>query len=161
MPAENRSKLIAETLSALWDEAKRPEFAEYVRRFHHMDVGETPNFRCLFIGETEDGDVETGPKSALIKQWWIMDDQGLREVLIPKMDWGGDSAFFPTPLVLFYHDGDGVSLYERLGQKMACWKSGRLHLTEELATLNLKLLDDFTAAHFERDAESKSWWHFW
>lgn len=129
MTPDEQSKGIARQLAALWSESKRPEFVSYVRSFHDAEVTHLPSFRCLFIGETEDGNLQSGPQPGILKQWWQVDDQGTREVSTPKMNWDLDTPsapFFPTPVILFYCEDDVIVVSERLGQKMACWKRGRL-----------------------------------
>ena len=142
MPTDQHSQRIAEALSTLWAEAKLPHFADYVRKVYRTDAGNAPAFRCLYIGETEDGDLQRGPMPGLVRQWWLVDDHGLREVRAPKLDWDGESDFVPTPLVLFFRDGEGVAISERLGRRLMCLKSGCLHIAGGQATIiDVRLLD--------------------
>lgn len=142
MCTDQRSRQIAGALSSLWDEAKQPRFAEYVQRVYGVEVNALPRFCCLYIGETQDGALERGPTPGLLKQWWKVDDHGLCEVRSPKLDWESDSDFVLTPFVLFFRDGDYVAISEHLGQRLVCWKLGRLHITGDQVTISdLRLLD--------------------
>ena len=130
MNDNNTSQLICEMLSQLWIASKRPEFVQYIHEAYEFEASSVPNFHCLYIGETEEGDFEHGPLTGLMKRWWKMDDTGLCVIKFPKLDWGGDSIFVPTPEIFFYHEGERVTVSERLGQRLIKCKSGRLLFAE-------------------------------
>lgn len=125
--ASHFSGLIATNLASLWSKARLPAFRDYVQKMYGIETDGLPQFRCIYIGETEEGDATRRPKPGLIKQWWQADDHGVREVELPKVDSGADeSPFFSTPVILFYQQDGQIAVAERLGQRMVCWKSGRV-----------------------------------
>lgn len=130
------SARIAEVLSDLWSLARLPEFREYLHRFHKTSTTGVPQFRCIFIGETESGSLENGPLPGLIRQWYCRDDSGFREIKCPKMDWEGESEFIATPVVLFWCDGLFVTISERLGERLLCYKTARIRFAADRVTID-------------------------
>jgi hypothetical protein len=142
MSKTDHSRCIAEALSSLWNEAKTMDFLSYIRQVYGEDMNQLPRFRCLYIAETEDGDFAKGPMGGLVKVWGMVDDQGLREIRSPKIDWDGNSSFFPTPRLLFYWQDDRITISERLGRRLASRKRGRLKFAQDRVQLTeLRMLD--------------------
>ena len=126
---DDLSDRIAVYLADLWTLSKSEAFIPYVNQLYNTKISHLPYFRCLFIGETEDGDFETGPRLGFMKKWWEVSDEGIRIVSDPKLDWNCDSPFkpfFPTPRVVFYHDGIHVATSARLGDMMLHRERGRI-----------------------------------
>lgn len=120
---------IAQAIASLWDLHKAGEFLRYLGDTFGVTEQQRPSFRCIYIAETEEGDMKSGPSGALVKHWWQVDDNGTQEISVPKMDWD-DSPFFATPKVLFYVEGDSVALLERYGPRKMYRKRGKLAVND-------------------------------
>lgn len=130
MKIDYDSAKVAEALAVLWGNSRKPEFIDYLSSVHQYEGSESPEFSCLYIGETESGDVERGPMGGMIKRWWVVDSFGLRVTRVVKLSWKEETDFTPTPEILFYLEGDRIAIYERLGQRLKCWKTGRIDVSE-------------------------------
>src|SRR5438270_11243288 len=106
---------IARELGSLWALHQTPAFERYVAEAYGVASPAPPHFRCLYIGECAEGDFTTGPKGGLVKHWWQVDDQGLKEIERPKLDWDSNGPYYPTPEILFYVAGHQISIAETLG----------------------------------------------
>jgi hypothetical protein len=126
MQLEQTTTAIARELGSLWALHQSPAFERYVVEAYDIAPPAPPHFRCLYIGECEEGDFKLGPKGGLIKRWWQVDDQGLKEVERPELDWDDNIPYYPTPEILFYVAGNEVSIVETLGRRMRRWFRGEL-----------------------------------
>jgi hypothetical protein len=141
MQVEQTTTAIARELASLWQLHQTSAFERYVIEAYGEAVKLRPHFRCLYIGETEEGDLQTGPKPGLIRSWWQVDDRGLRPVKRPNFDWDTDDTFYATPEILFCVVGDEVVLVETLGRRLRRWLRGKLNLSDAGVRLtNLQVL---------------------
>jgi hypothetical protein len=141
MNSDVLSAQIAKELSSLWDVQKAKQFLHYLETTFGVNEKHEPIFQCFYIGETEDGDLKSGPSGAIIKHWWQVNDSGITEIKIPKMDWDG-SPFYATPKMLFFVEGDSIAIVEIYGQKNRYWKRGKIAIIDSLPKIiSIEVMD--------------------
>jgi hypothetical protein len=128
------SPLVAEALARVWDWHRTPQFLDYVVKSSGVRVTDLAAFDGLYIYQVAEGDVETGSfHRASTFQWWVMDDAGMRECVLPRFLVGWVDApemvrdsFYRWPHITFVHLGDQVGFTERYGPKLLTRKAGRV-----------------------------------
>jgi hypothetical protein len=135
MQTEQLSTAIAHELASLWGLHQSPAFDRYLQDAYGVTISSRPAFRCVYIGETEDGDFDTGPKGGLVKHWWQVDSEGLREIDRPKLDWDTDETFYPTPELLFFAREGLITTVESLGRRMRRWVRGKIQLRDNTVSI--------------------------
>ena len=135
------SAKIAQELSAVWELYKTGKLLRYLESTFGIKEEQSPTFRCIYIAETEAGDMIAGPSGGLIKHFWQVDDKGIDEIRVPQMDWA-DSPFYATPRILFYIDGDRVAINELYGPRKMYRKRGKLAIKNlAVSIVSIEVID--------------------
>lgn len=122
---------IARTLSAQWSVFRGPDFHQYVISNYQIQPRATPAFECLYIAETETGDVERGYLGGVIRHWWKVDDQALQGVQSAVLDEKQEDVFDRRPIIKFYYVHNTILIGERLGPDLVCRKVGLIGRSEK------------------------------
>jgi hypothetical protein len=130
------SPAIAMLLADIWAFHKSASFAGYIANTYGKCVDRLPSFECVYIAESESGDLDNGTIGGVIKKWWRVDGSGLTENWRPRLPSTDEPGLFDRrPVLKFFTDGERVIVGERLGPNLNCRKLGRLINTATLAWL--------------------------
>lgn len=137
MAQPETSDAVARCLGELWMRYQSIEFGPYLQQTYGIAVDPLPTFECLYIAEVVQGDFASGSLGSIVKQWWSVDQSGIKLVANPRIQ-GRDTeeTFFERPWIKFFLDGDRVVLGERLGPDLMSRRLARLTYQDGKATLS-------------------------
>lgn len=94
-----------------------------------MSIAVDPSdFKCLYIAQASESDIDKAKIGSIISQWWKVTDLGIEKIHAPEIiDCPSTSMFDPAPVIKFYLDGDRIVVSERLGPTLIARKTGRIN----------------------------------
>lgn len=123
---------ILRRLTDYWNLHKTVDFLGYLTVTFGIVPVATPQFDCIYIAEAEDGDPTQAWIGGLIKQWWVIDDNGMRPIVNPDLPVLPDepenlrSGFYPKPVIKYYFSNDRITLGESFSPTYICRKTARI-----------------------------------
>lgn len=150
----SRSLAIATILGGVWLLFKQAVIKEYIRQIFQVDAEEVPEFRCVYIQESESGSLEGGPAGGICKYRWQVDDDGIDRINCPKYDWPPWAAYYITPDIIFYVENEHIMIYEAFGPRFRCWKRGLLDKRSgALKIVDLRVIGSLSQIAVEPETE--------
>ena len=131
---------VALHLAKIWGVFRQGEFRRYLASVFNMTIDVAPEFECLYIAESLNGNLETGSMSSMIGRWWRVDDAGLVGVPRATMPNPNEVPYYKWPICTFFTDGQRAVMKESFGQGLLCQKTADIVLYgERIVVENVKL----------------------
>lgn len=124
---------IVRWITDLWQTCHPDQFATYMQREFGVALQSTPTFRCLYIAESAEGNIDDNVLGSILHGWLKMDNTGLWRIEKP----GGDfhdrvGPYYVTPVLRYWREGNRVLLGERFSDSFIIRRIGTLPADESI-----------------------------
>jgi hypothetical protein len=127
---------VARELTKLWATVNGAALRAYLVDSYGVETTAISPCVALHVLQAANGNIDQDVLSGAVKEYWNIDNRGLRKGYEPFDPQEGDGVLYRHPVCKFYCENESILLSERLGPGLLCRKLGGLRFGPNVVTVH-------------------------